>query len=74
MIISGRIEIYGNAHEFGYERDEKVIGLKYKITDLTTRLTIWCDDNGQWHQKANGNASLSQETLEKVIAEIVINP
>ena len=74
MIKTGQIEIDGNSYEFGYERDETVMGLKYKITDLTTRLTIWRDDNGQWQQEAKGNAALCQETFEKVIEEILVNP
>jgi len=43
MIKTGQIEIDGNSYKFGYERDETFVGLKYKITDLTARVTIWRD-------------------------------
>lgn len=67
MIKTGKIEIDGNPHEFRYERDETVRGLKYKITDLTTRLTVWRDDNGQWQAITNFDNTLpkSQSNLAK---------
>jgi len=70
----GQIEIDGNSHKFGYERDETFEGLKYKISDLTTRVIVWRDEKGKWHQEAKGSAPLSQDTLEKVIEEILANP
>lgn len=74
MKKTGEVQIDGNFHQFTYERDETFIGLKYNIKDLTTDVTIWRDDEGRWQQNALGKAPLRQDTLYKVIEEILANP
>lgn len=74
MIKTGQIELDGALYNFSYERDNSIDGLKYRITDLTTSVVIWRDEENNWQQQAEGNAPLSQETFMKVIYKILVNP
>lgn len=74
MIKTGQIELDGTLYKFSYERDNGTDGIKYRITDLTTSVVIWRDEENNWQQQAEGNAPLSQETLTKIIDEILNNP
>lgn len=74
MKKTGKIEVGGVSYDFGYEKDNTVKGLRYIITDLTTSVIIWRDEEDNWQQQAEGNATLSQEILTKAIDEILAKP
>ncbi|GEM_PF-3157341 len=74
MIKIGQIEIDSVIHTFSYERDMSSVNLKYMVRDFATDITIWRDFDNEWKQEAKGNAPLNEETLNKVITEILSNP